>query len=518
MWSFCIYDSKEKKLFCARDRLGIKPFYYFFDNEHFGFSSEIKQLLYLFGKQEENKTLVFDFLALSSYGNYNEDTYFENIKKLQPGSYLVVDLNNKIDLYKKKWWDLSSIPIQQNINDEEIVFSKIRSLLSDSIKIRLRSDVPCGTALSGGLDSSGIVCLIDKIMKGNKEKNKTFTVISDSSHIEDNFYSEIINRQIPTTPYLFNFSMGSNLEDLETLMWHQEEPIQSTSMFGSWYLYKFIKENNVTVNLDGQGADELMGGYYQPPFFKANIDLIKSNRYKDLLNNMNHISQLYKIPKFKILTNIVMGFLIIELKEFPQFYYSRRINSIKKFINSDFFSFGIENSGIVNKKLWSNFLNHYSLLKNDSYVITTSTNLPGILRIVDRNSMAFSVESRLPFLDYRLVEYLFSLPNDFMIRNGFTKFGYRESMKDVIPEPVRLRKSKEGFFMPEYEILKKNQKFVNKIFSENNKNEILNIELIKILFQKSINNPRRYNNIIFRALSYLIWKKVFFNETAKSIY
>lgn len=508
MFSFSIYDIIKKTIFCVRDRMGIKPFYYYFDSYHFGFSSEIKQLLGLFGDQKMNNLMVTDFIVRGSYGNYNEDSYYTNIKILEPGHYLFVDLKNeKIEITKKCWWKLSDTKSLAVNNDKE-VFEKTLDLLTESTKIRLRSDVALGTALSGGLDSSGIVGVLHKLLAIDRKSNKTFTVISDDNTIEDPYYANLLLNEIPAEAHKLNFNDVANLETLKELLWHQEEPIQNTTILGSWYLYQFIKENNVTVVLDGQGADELLGGYETHPFILSHLDQLRNGQYGTLISSIVKSSKYNNKSAFLTVGQLIKGIFFNQAKNYPRVSNYFRFSELSNYLTRDFRHSVSDNLFTIDSKSKSIIVPD-SLMKRKSLQLTTQTNLPGILRQVDRNSMAFSVEARLPFLDFNLVEYLYSLPESFMVRNGITKYAYRESLKGIIPEKVRLRKSKEGFKMPEYEFIRKNQDTIIGIFEENRINNFFNVDTIIKGMKLSLLDKKKYNNIYFRALIYFLWKERF---------
>jgi asparagine synthase (glutamine-hydrolysing) len=512
MWAFCLLDRSNKKLFCARDRFGIKPFYYFLENGTFAFASEIKQILELFPGRiyNINSRIAFDFLAAASYGNETRETFFSNIYKLMPGSYIELDLNRDAvwEKREKKWWDLPAIDHEANFN-EDFVFETIQNLLEDSTKVRLRSDMPIGTALSGGLDSSGIVAMVNKLYGGDAEKNKVFTITSEDKTIDDTYFAQIIINNIPVKSYLRGFEEHADIHDLEKFIWHQEEPLQNASIFGSWQLYKFIKEMGVTVALDGQGADELMGGYNRYPFRRYLLDVISNYGIKEYLKQTNLIAKVYRKSKSDVYYNTFLAQLVEFSKKIPGWYYSEKLGYTKAWLNRDFYNENFKDSHLINKSFYDEKKRFHSHLKRESYELLKYTNLTGILRQVDRNSMAFSVEARLPFLDYRLAEFLYSLPVHFMIRDGYTKFAYRMAMKDLIPKEVLWRKTKVGFKMPEYEILKSNRKFIVDQINSLPDNEYVNREQSIKMLDSILIDKNHYNSIIWRIVCFALWKNKF---------
>jgi asparagine synthase (glutamine-hydrolysing) len=512
MWSFCILDLREHKIFCSRDRMGIKPFYFISDQNCFAFASEIKQLLELFPDKfnKINKRLAFDFLALGSYGNETRETYFEGILKVDPGCILELNLDDALFKPKvEKFWNLPEYNPSLRFNDKE-VFCTVKDLIESSIKLRLRSDVPVATAFSGGLDSSGIVCMLNEIYNRDRTSNKVFTISSNDRTIDDTYFADLLINKIPVTSFRENFEENVSFRDLEKFVWHQEEPLQNTSIYGSWQLYKFIKSNGITVVLDGQGADELMGGYNRYPFRKYLIDIFINNKLSYYVDQTKHISSIYGKNLSEIFYNTLVSLIIERIKsQFPDLYVSNRISDIKSFFNKSFLEIHQPLTEVVRRSYVKESSFGNNILKEESYNLTKHSNLPGILRQVDRNSMAFSIESRLPFLDYRLVEYLFSLPSAFIIRNGYTKYAYRKSMEGLIPEEVLWRKTKVGFKMPEYELMKKNIDYVKRILNDDLAEDYLNRHYIVQNLGRLLSQPEYYNNIIWRMMIFSVWKNKF---------
>jgi asparagine synthase (glutamine-hydrolysing) len=502
-----IYDLQKNILFLSRDRLGIKPLYYYYNENRFIFGSEIKQIIEFVGTGDINKKMIFDFISFGSYGNSSEDTYFNNIKSLLPGHFIILDIKD-YQFIIKEFWSLGKINAIKP-NDEEKVYKQLKELLTDSIKLRLRSDVHVGTALSGGLDSSGIVGLLNLLYGQNGNRNKVFTLISDDELIEDPKFAKIITDHFNIDSYKSNFSKHSNLNDLFKFTWHQEHPLQNTSIFGSWYLYQFINKMGVKVILDGQGADELMGGYYSFPFKEYFFDLLRNKKISEYFYQVRKLAELRSCSRIRVHSELFKGLLVNVLKLNKDLYYSIKLNKVKIYIKADFFKQNKKYSHKIKDPLQKESLVFTSKMKANSYELIKYTNLPGILRQVDRNSMAASVESRLPFLDYRLVEFLYKLPFTYMFNNGYTKYAYRNSIKGIIPNEVLWRQSKEGFKMPEYKILMSNKEFVLSLFEDNKLDNVINTEKVVNLFKESMKEPKKYDNIIWRSMSYFIWKKTF---------
>ncbi len=515
MWSFCIFDTRERKLFCARDRLGIKPFYYYFDGTHFIFGSEVKQVLSLLPFDPEmNPTVFFDYLALGSYGNETEETFFKSVYKMLPGEYMEIRLSDprKLILKKRIWWDLPSCE-EETYSDEDKIYETISYLLEDSIRLRLRSDVPVGTCLSGGLDSSGILSLVDRICKktNNAHKHKVFVIGSINPEIDETHYARLMIENTNVEPF-FKFLKPMDLErELDTFIWHHDEPLLTASIFGGWFVYKLAKNGGATVVLDGQGSDELLGGYYCGPHIDFLHELLVSGKIAEFFRQLNANSTLHAVGKSLILKKLLRNISKqIARSIVPADFRPNVYRSVQRWLKLDFVEANIVKSHALHKDFYPQSRKFSSRIKRQSYELTRFTNLPGILRQVDRNSMAFSVEARVPFLDFRLVEYLFKLPSRLILRNGYTKYVYRESMKGILPEKIRLRTDKRGFTMPDRDLLNGAMTFVNDIIERIPSNSVIyDVENIKKRIAAYIGNEQLYHPIIWRIINAIIWQSKF---------
>ena len=421
MWAFAIWDSKVKKLFCSRDRFGIKPFYYHYDQQkQFLFASEIKAILQVIDSPSDKKTL-FDSFAYG-YSDHNERTFFEDIKQLRGGHNLILH-NGNLSIYQ--YYKIKSQSCQDSFENSK---DKLRELLFDAVRIRLRSDVPLGYALSGGIDSSSIVGIASKINLGS---NNTFSMIYPGENVDESFF---INKVIEKTGVHHHFVSPTTedfLKDLDSFIWHQEEPFIGTSYFGEFKLRELIRKNNVTVSLEGQGADEIITGYTSllyPYFF----DLISNMRIKKFINEHGHFKNYLGNPA-KMLKSYLQRKRTADSKylfiKYP-------------YLKNDYFDEKFNNSEV------SESFSSGSHLNDALYEMLLYTSIPQQLIRADKSSMAFSVECRFPFLDYRVVEYAINLSYDYKTRNGLTKYILREALKDLLPAEVYNRKDKIGFAIP----------------------------------------------------------------------
>jgi len=485
MFAFAIYDRQKKAIFAARDRFGIKPFYYYTDNNKFVFASEIPAILMLMGKRPEpDDQSIYDFLIFNRT-DQTENTFYKNIKKLQHGHQLNCN-NNKISI--KKWYNL-----KEHIGNAFESSEEYKNMLSSAIGLRLRSDVPVGVCLSGGLDSSSIVSILLKDY--NKNDLNTFSAVygkgekSDESEYIDEYKGFLKNMHYtyPTAETLHN--------DMFSFMKAHAEPVPSTSPYAQFMVMKLAKDY-VTVLLDGQGADEQLGGYHY--FFGFYYkELLKKFKWLLLFNeiisyNKNHHS-FYALKSFFYF--LLPGFIKTKLRNSEKGYLKREFQHA--FSGSNNIVENLYGSGNLNESL----IDHFEF------------KLEHLLKWEDRNSMWFSLESRVPFLDYRLVEKTLALPSRDIIREGNTKFILREAMKEILPEKIRTRQSKIGFATPEDEWFRTklffeyvNDLINSKLFSENN---YIDVNKIKKLYKNHID--KKVN------ISQEIWKWIHLSEWMKNL-
>lgn len=442
MWSFAILDTKINLVFCSRDRLGIKPFYYVRNKDFFGFGSEIKQLLKIdWVTSEVDYGILFDYIALGYYGGGSERTSFKSIKSLMGGYNLLIDLNTQ-SLNIKQYWDIDLS--KQHIGKTDDQYAKeYYDIFYNAVELRMRSDVPLGTALSGGLDSSSIAVTVRDILHKyqSSQKQVTFTSITDYIKYDERDYAQLIIEEIKSDAFFTKPDPIDLFSNIDKIIWHHDEPFPNTSIYSGWNIAELVKSCGVTVSLDGQGPDEMLGGYF--PFSTLLANDLKRLKFYSYYKKLNEINNLYSESNSRLIRKSISH---LTYNRIP---INRRPNVIKAmlFLQDDFFHEGLNASVKIQKKTKETsdlFLDHlYNAVKFGS--------LPGILRQVDRNSMAFSVESRVPFLDYRLVEYSFSLPNNQKINEGITKYVLRNALKDKMNEDVRTRSSKLGFVSGEQE-------------------------------------------------------------------
>lgn len=445
MWAFALWDARQHQLFCARDRFGIKPFYYHWHEECFAFASEIKALLTSINLPRiPHLPSIFDFLA---YGltDHGSDTFFEGVQQLLPAHYIVIQDNG--DFRLQRYWDLDPENKIHEPSDE--AYSRcFYELFEDAVRLHLRSDVAVGTCLSGGLDSSSIVCVANKLLLEQHvipgelvgQQQKTFSACFDDPAIDERSYMQAVLRATGAEQN-FIFPSDAKLQvDLDRLLWHQEQPFGGSSIFAQWCVMERVAERGVRVLLDGQGGDELLGGYDSHRDFYLGT-LAQKWHLLQLTGELRAYRREYHLSWFSLILSILRGFTPEPIMNWARMH-RRAGASTQLGIDHDFRAKFHDKYNL--RSTWGG--NQYNTW---SYHALTRVILPALLRYEDRNSMAHSIEARVPFLDYRLVEFAFALPLEQKIHHATSKVVLRNALNGVLPDLVRTRRSKLGFTTPE---------------------------------------------------------------------
>ena len=427
MFSFVIYDKKKKMLFGARDRFGIKPFYYYDDGSKIIFASEIKSILSAGIKPLPDHEIIYDYLVYQVM-DHRELTFFKGIKKLQPGHYMKVGIKD-LNLDIEKWWELK---IGNKGSETKESIQGFYDRFEDSVRLRLRSDVPVGSCLSGGLDSSSVVSTMVGLL-GTPENVKTFSSVYsiDFPGNEKKYIRKLVKR-FGVRGHEIEPTADDIMNDLEKLIYYQEEPFNGLSPLAQWEVMKLANKKGMKVLLDGQGSDEILAGYlFYFGFYFAY--LLRTLHLSTLMKEMKSYKRLHgsnDYPRQQMKYMFVPG----SIKE-----WSKKRKAY--FVNGDFLK---RNRGS------SHFRRNLKVRSLDSALRNSVMfGLVKLLRFEDKCSMAYSIETRVPFLDYRLVEFVFGLSDDMKIRDGRTKFVLREAMKKDLPRSIYERHDKVGFAAPE---------------------------------------------------------------------
>jgi asparagine synthase (glutamine-hydrolysing) len=430
MWAFALWDKKEKILFCSTDRFGIKPFYYLQEGSRMYFGSEYKALKPspLFSNKL-NLDQVSRGLQLG-WVCYEDETYYESLKLL-PAAHNLVYRNGKIEV--NRYWDIHSSSILKM--DLETCKHEFRELMTNSIEMHMRSDVEIAICLSGGIDSSSLTGLIAQQFPSKNFKSYSI-YYEGKNEVDERPFMKAVTDKFPSIhPNYFQPSKDNMLEKFHEIMHQVDVPATGSSNISHYFLMDKIHQDKIKVVVDGQGADEYLAGYMHS-MYRYNADCIRSMQLGKFLTNYNR-NRSYQDLSFA--GNVELSgktFLSLMMNEMQLF----------SFEYKHYYPFLVhrqsEEIPFNMKKAFGNSLNNFL------YHLLFHSSLPTILHYVDRMTMAHSVESRVPFLDHRLVEYAFAMSNDFKINKGITKYLLRESVKDILPEKVYNRRDKKGFVTP----------------------------------------------------------------------
>ena len=433
-FAFAIWDEQEQKLFAARDRFGEKPFFYFIDSEQLLFASEMKALWKAGVPTDVNQAMLYNFLTIGYTANPTDpqETFYQHIFKLPAASYLEYDGK---DVVIEKYW-LPYLKEKKDVSEKEAL-EQFKALLSTSVNKRLRSDVAVGTSLSGGLDSSTIVALCADQKEASQYSHKCFTATFPHFEKDEEAYAAQVARQFGLQHITVPITEDHLLQQMDRVMYHQEEPIGSASTLAQFKVYEAAKAEGVTVLLDGQGADEVLAGYHK--YYKWYWQQLYRQKKLGKSGELAAARSLGATEPFNLKNKIAALF--------PEFAAAMLQTSKAKkatqlpHLNADFVQ--------LHKKNFYYSLPTHPDLNGALFYNTFVYGLEELLRMADRNSMAHSVEVRLPFLNHNLVEFLFSLPPHFKIQNGWTKWLLRKSMEEALPKEIVWRKDKVGFEPPQ---------------------------------------------------------------------
>jgi len=472
MFAFAIWNEIDQTLFCARDRFGEKPFYYSMDDEQFCFASERKSLWAAGLEKKINNPLLLNYLTigLSETAADNTITFYQDIFSLPPSHFIKIHLPT-FSFTLTRYFD-GDKETKLVINESDAI-EKLNELLLTSVKRRLRSDVSIGTSLSGGLDSSSIVSLINELQTTNNLQ--TFSAIFLSFEKDESKYINTVSKKFNLTNYSVEPTAESFINDFEKVCYYQEEPFSSSSIYAQYKVFELAKNHNVKVLLDGQGADETLAGYpkYIPWYLQ---EALKTKQAK-------HLSELKLFRK----NNIDFDWGI---KNYLAAYFPLQIPGVLRRKEKQ----KIKNNPDINNDFKKTFFDEQSIYKplvlklNDIlYYNTYQFGLEELLRVADRNSMAHGREVRLPFLNHELVMFINSLPANFKMREGFTKWILRKTMHNKLPDEIVWRTDKVGYEPPQKMWMQ------NKMMQEylhNAKEKLVNEKILKPDVLNKKNQPR----------------------------
>lgn len=506
MWSFVILDRRQNKLFACRDRFGVKPFYYVHNKETFAFASEQKALYHFPGSTHElNDKAVFDYLAMGKL-EIEEEGLVKDLMELPPSHMLTLDLNSG-KLKTKKYYELkynNSWGTYNEAHAQELA-EQLRMQLHEAVRLRLNADVPVGTCLSGGIDSSVIVSHVNMLLNQlNLEqlggRQKTFTASYDNKDIDESKYAAMVveatkaewHRVFPTAEMM--------VEDFEKIVYCQDIPFLSSSTYSQFKVMELAKQNGITVTLDGQGADELFGGY-APHYSSYMMNALKKFDFLSFNGGITHMNG--NFSNWEMITKFPAGFFIA--KTFKNSFINSGYKKGKpelSYLQHDFWENNNQRLEILFKKYSSNF---------NAFMCSqfTGDEFKNLMRTGDRNAMNFSIESRMPFADdINMIESTFNIPAIYKIRKGLSKSLLRRAAAGNIPNEILSRRDKVGFATPESiwfdEVGHELKKFLHTEADEYVKWDKLLDNWDELLQDKHSTTAR-----LWRLLNFAVWRKTF---------
>jgi asparagine synthase (glutamine-hydrolysing) len=503
MFAFAILDLNKRRLFLARDFFGIKPLYYTLKNNRLAFASEAKALL-----EMEHVGRAIDPDAAYLYlrhglTDHDETSLWRDIRKLPAAHYLDISLDAPGDIHPQRYWRLES---NQNLNISfEDAAGQLRDLFMQNVRLHLRSDVPVGAALSGGIDSSAIVAAMRQI-QGEGLDLHAFTYLADDPLLSEEKWADLAAERSNANIHKTIFSADNLVEDLDSLIYTLDEPFGSTSIYAQYCVFRLAHQNHIKVMLDGQGADELLGGY--APYLPGKwLSLLMRGSFGQALSFLRSVWHRPDAGGYRILVRAggllappslrAIGHRVVGADLFPAW------------MNRTWFQHHkVEAQSVISMT----DLDNKQALRSLLYQTFTTTSLPMLLRYEDHNSMAHSIESRVPFLTPAIVDFIFSLPEKYIISDeGVTKSVFRQAMRGIVPDPILDRRDKIGFQTPEKNLLTTLKPWVENILSSPYAREIpaINIQQVKIDYYQTLAGKRKFDYRIWRLINFLRWAEIY---------
>lgn len=422
MWSFVLYDRQQRKLIACRDRMGIKPLYYFIHCDYIAFASEIKQFFSLPHFQSSPDKAVIKQYLLTGF-ELTDRTFFDVIKPVKPGTFIEIEIDTLDTTNAQSFWELGNIkPI---IRDTREAAEYFLHQLEESLRIHLRSDVPVGCQLSGGVDSSAVFSLMRENYTGSSIHS--FTIQFPGYEKDETAFVQKMLAGNNTVSHFATPHADQFKEEIQKFIWHHDEPVGSFAHYAGFVLARLIAEHKIKVVLNGQGGDEILGGYWQQ-YFSYLFSLGKQGRVGSLIGHF--IGAMGKEGNGEL------------LKQVPSMFARYRSRNEKQP-----FSF---TKDYQEEPSLHFFKDYFSASEQERRVFDIrKLILPRLLKWDDRNLMAFGVEGRYPFLDHKLIETALTFDSSVLFKNGWTKYPLRMAMKQKIPKDISFRKSKWGFETPQ---------------------------------------------------------------------
>lgn len=504
MFAFAVLDKVTATLTCVRDAFGIKPFFYSTGHEgsrSFSFASELPALLPLLSnKPQLNWQRAYDYLVHGDYDSTPE-TFYTGVHHLPPGHWMQINIATGQAHTPQRWW-------QPNISEKnELGFTdaveQVREQFLQNIRLHLRSDVPLGAALSGGIDSSAVVCAMRHVQPDLPIH--TFSYIASGSSVNEEYWVDRVNESVGAIAHKIVISPQELSLDLDEMIRTQGEPFGSTSIYAQYRVFQLAKENGITVTLDGQGADEMLAGYGGYPGQRLR-SLIETGQFHKAWKFCNAWStwpgRSRRLAAQLYASEMTDGVIYNFLREI-----SGR-NSVPSWMKAD-----VLNEANVQLRMPRQRAENVPKGRHvvaELAVALQRRGLPGLLRHGDRNSMRFSVESRVPFLTTEMVELLLSMPESYLISDvGETKSIFRAAMRGIVPDDVLDRRDKIGFSTPEKDWLLSMAPIVREWISVDLNLPFFDQSKVLQEFDLIVAGKKNFSWQVWRWVNFCRWYKIF---------
>jgi len=501
MFAFAVYDRKVQSLTMVRDAFGIKPFFYSKADRDFGFASEIPALIALLpSKPTLNWQRAYDYLVHGDYDS-NSSTLFNEILSLSPGHFIELDLVTGVLSEQTRWWT-PKIEERSNLSFS-LATEMVRERFLDNMRLHLRSDVPLGAALSGGVDSSAVVCAMRQI-RPNLPIH-TFSFIASGSDVNEEYWVDTVNNYVGATSHKLSITSQDLIRDLDDMIVTQGEPFGSTSIYAQYCVFRLARQNGITVTLDGQGADEMLAGYIGYPGQRLR-SLLETGNFKDAFEFLAGWSNWPGRSQI-----LAVKYLAAELSSGSIYEALRKINgknSLPRWVNAD----ALMERGVSIRKPRQRpeFSKKGRRVIDELSLSLTRRGISSLLRHGDRNSMRFSIESRVPFLTIDFADLLLSMPEHFLIsQKGETKHVFRAAMRGIVPDEILDRKDKVGFATDENDILLSMVDEIREWLSYDINIPFLNKTAILEEFEENLSKRKALPSQVWRWVNFIRWVKLF---------
>lgn len=515
MWSFALYDLEEQKVILSRDRFGIKPLYTLDNDDVFAFASEIKAIIAAFPEENiPNETWIYRYLSGSVNEDRDEKCFYRNVRIFPAAHYMIYDLRDHTKEYKSYWNVNEPLFYDKWIKGKDPV-KTFKTLFESAVELRLRADVEVGACLSGGLDSSAVVgCASRKFGR----RIHTFSSVYTDKECNEEPYIRKVNEKWDTIPhYIRPDDYEENFTKyLADLTYHHDQPAGGASLYSQYMVMKGVR-GNVKVVLDGQGADELFAGYI--PYYSYYIaDLM---RKKTLWAKCKAIKMLVIVKREwpdvigAVSTDMIVR--LVGLRNSFLFQNEKRLEEQK--VKSKARLFTDDFMGKVHEDFQREDIPCSSALNTRLCNDVLDKSIPALLHNEDGNSMAFSIEARVPFLDYRIVEFAIALDGKYKIRNQWTKWIIRKACREYLPREVAKRKNKMGFPAPFARWLRegRSKEEIKDIIYAFGERKIVPPETIDQFYKAHINGEMDFSAILFKFYSMELWLRTCRSEEINDI-